>query len=378
MKESLFTMLTWIQFVHHNILVCSCNLISLHCFWFSLISEPCLVTCFVFWFVNYGICGDYFSISQGQRWCFLDWKSHKSELILLPIWRSLQLKKNHALRNAIFLTWADLPRLLIDLASIRGTCRGSCSSQWEGKCSGGGLNKCGYWPMISGSHIIHGIKVILPLTSLSLLLVVSSLDQVSRALVSHVWSSVQLQYIENLTSWLQKSWTWEVSRFWELILGASPGQIVWIVWLNVGITSQCFQVCLSVCVPQVCNWLCWIGWNKAYQISCFDLYGSTQHASIPEPRSIATNECNRKSNLKVCANSVWSTAQCKYTAEQPVWPIGDHTVENTSDPLVFTPVKNMLWLTHQCYHILMRMFMLIDSLYEIWHETLIQSDMCFV
>jgi len=103
MNESLFTMLTWIQFVHHNILVCSCNLISLHCFWFSLISEPCLVTCFVFWFVNYGICGDYFSIFQGQRWCFLDWKSHKSELILLPIWRILQLKKNHALRNAIVL-----------------------------------------------------------------------------------------------------------------------------------------------------------------------------------------------------------------------------------------------------------------------------------
>jgi len=136
------------------------------------------------------------------------------------------------------------------------------------------------------------------------------------------------------------------------------------------------SVCLSV--PQVCNWLCWIGWNKAYQISCFDLYGSTQHASIPEPGSIATNECNRKSNLKVCANPVWSTAQCKYTAEQPVWPIGDHTVEHTSDPLVFTPVKNMLCLTHQCYHILMRMFMLIDSLYEIWHESLIQSDMCFV
>jgi hypothetical protein len=43
--------------------------------------------------------------------------------------------------------------------------------------------------------------------SLSLLLVVSSLDQVSGALVSHVWSSVRLQYIENLTSWLQKSWT---------------------------------------------------------------------------------------------------------------------------------------------------------------------------
>lgn len=135
---------------------------------------------------------------------------------------------------------------------------------------------------------------------------------------------------------------------------------------------------LFVCLSLKFATDCWIGWNKAYQISCFDLYGSTQHASIPEPGSIATNECNRKSNLKVCANPVWSTAQCKYTAEQPVWPIGDHTVENTSDPLVFTPVKNMLCLTHQCYHILMRMFMLIDSLYEIWHESLIQSDMCFV
>lgn len=157
--------------------------------------------------------------------------------------------------------------------------------------------------MISGSTIIHGIKVIPPLTSLSLLLVVSSLDQVSGALVSHVWSSVQRQCIENWTSWLQKSWTWEVSRFWELILGASPGQIVWIVWFNVGIiTFQCFQVCLSVCVPQVCNWVCWIGWNKAYQISCFDLYGSTQDASILEPGSIATNECNWKSDLKVWMN----------------------------------------------------------------------------
>jgi hypothetical protein len=144
--------------------------------------------------------------------------------------------------------------------------------------------------------------------------------------------------------------------------------------LNLGIiTFQCFQVCLSVYVPQVCNWVCWIGWNKAYQISCFDLYGSTQDATIPEPGSIATNECNWKSDLKVCANPVWSTAQCKYTAEQPVWPIGEHTVIH--------------WYSHLwriCYawlinviHILMRMFLLTDSLYEIWHESLIKSDMCF-
>jgi hypothetical protein len=95
-----------------------------------------------------------------------------------------------------------------------------------------------------------------------------------------------------------------------LILGASPGQIVWIVWLNVGIiTFQCFQVCLSVCVPQVCNWVCWIGWNKAYQISCFDLYGSTQDASIPEPGSIATNECNRKRAI-YCSMQIYSRATC--------------------------------------------------------------------
>jgi hypothetical protein len=62
---------------------------------------------------------------------------------------------------------------------------------------------------------------------------------------------------------------------------------------------------------------------------------------------------------------------------------------NLFDPLVSTQLRipvihwySNLWRI--CYawlinviHILMQMFMLIDSSYEIWDESLVQSDMCF-